>query len=280
MRSSIAAVAPILVALSGLPALPVLAQPPDQPDASGDRPGRPVRERILRAFDKDGDGRLNDEEREAMREQMGERFEELSQRMRRDLSDERGPDEDRDRRPAGRRARERRSYGAGDRERRADADRRQERRPDEGDRWRTDRRGPGRPRAPLSPVGGPPGRNLYGLFGWFDTDGDNMLSRREFAELTQFVERRRPRRPDSAAGQRIDRRGRENPPPRGSEEFGRRGRSRGFDRPVPGDGGPRREPQRDQRRLLREDPPRPPGPHRQPDSPPSPERRPAPDGSN
>jgi len=277
MRFRMAAVASILIALAGLLALPVLAQPPDQPDASGGRPDRPARERILRAFDKDGDGRLNDEEREAVREQMGERFEELRQRMGRDLSEERGPDEDGDRRPAGRRARERRPDEARDRERRADADRRQVRRPgDDGDRRRADRRRPGGPRGPL---GGPPGRNLYGLFGWFDVDSDNMLSRREFAELTQFVERRRPRRPDSAAGPRFGRRGSNTPRPSG-DDFRRRGPSRGFDRPAPDEGRPRREPQRDQRRLLREDPPRPPRPDRQPDPPSSPDRRPAPDGSN
>src|SRR5688572_5736780 len=44
----------------------------------GDAPRRPaLRERVLRAFDEDGDGRLNDQEREAVRSQLGEFREQL-----------------------------------------------------------------------------------------------------------------------------------------------------------------------------------------------------------
>jgi hypothetical protein len=47
---------------------------------------------------------------------------------------------------------------------------------------------------------------LQPLFGWFDADGDNRLSRREFAELSQFVERRRPGPTDGPAdGSRVSR---------------------------------------------------------------------------
>ena len=49
----------------------------------------------MRAFDRDNDGRLSDDERAAMREQLGDRFIELRERIR-ELRDDRGDDADRD----------------------------------------------------------------------------------------------------------------------------------------------------------------------------------------
>ncbi len=49
----------------------------------------------MRAFDRDNDGRLSDEELAAVREQLGDRFIELRERVR-ELRDDRGDDVDRD----------------------------------------------------------------------------------------------------------------------------------------------------------------------------------------
>ena len=52
-------------------------------------------ERIMRAFDRDNDGRLSDEERAAVREQLGDRFIELRERVS-ELRDDRGDDANRE----------------------------------------------------------------------------------------------------------------------------------------------------------------------------------------
>ena len=44
-----------------------MAQPGDKDGKKGDGPYAEMRERILKEFDKDGDGKLSDEEREAAR---------------------------------------------------------------------------------------------------------------------------------------------------------------------------------------------------------------------
>src|SRR5262245_1270224 len=63
-----------IVVAAGLMALPAMAQPPEGRPELGDRGrGSDVRERVRAEFDKDGDGRLNDEEREAARDAMRER---------------------------------------------------------------------------------------------------------------------------------------------------------------------------------------------------------------
>ena len=63
------------MAVAGLMALPALAQPPEDGGKKGDRPSREeMRERMIKEFDKDGDGKLSDEEREKAREAMRERF--------------------------------------------------------------------------------------------------------------------------------------------------------------------------------------------------------------
>ena len=241
MRNFIAA---ITLVAAGLLALPAFAQEAREGDER-DSPRRPVpRERIMRAFDRDNDGRLSDEERAAVREQLGDRFIELRERVR-DLRDDRDDDADREgaRRRDGDGDRGRDARPNAERERRQEGDlapearraprdeprpearrdaepRRDEDRPREG-RVREERRirvelrdrpegrqGPDGPRGPLGPFGGSPERNIQALFGWFDADGDNLLSRREFAELSQFVERRRPGRPDGPPGpNRVGRRG-------------------------------------------------------------------------
>ena len=57
----------LTVIAAGFVALPAMAQPPD-----GERGGRlrdpEMRQRMLDEFDQDGDGRLSDEERQAMRD--------------------------------------------------------------------------------------------------------------------------------------------------------------------------------------------------------------------
>jgi len=239
---------------AGLLAMPALAQPPGEAGEGGDQPRRPARERILRAFDKDGDGRLNDEEREAMRQQVGDRFEELRGQMR-ELFEERRPDS----------ARQRQG-------RRPDAGRDGQRRPrGEADRQRARRRGPGQPRGPIGPMGGPRERNLETLFAWFDIDGDNMLNRREFAELSQFVERRRPGPPGGPAGPRLGRRGPDGQAGRGGDRnVEGRGPGRRFEGPPRGEGPGARE--RDRQRPRREGPPRQSRPVNAADSPPTTDR--------
>ena len=266
----------LTVVISGVVALPALAQPPEAGSERGDRPGRAARERILRAFDKDGDGRLNNEERDAMREQMGERFEMMRQRMRGLFDESEGADagEARPRRP-GRRA-------DADRQRRGDRRAADRPRRERGDRDRGRARRPDRPRGPrgpMGPMGGPPERNLQALFGWFDQDGDNMLNRREFAELSQFVQRRRPGPPGGPPpGARFGRRGPDGPPAGDREELRRRSREGRLGGPPGAERRDRderrgREEQRarGERRRDRGDSPRAPRPDNPPEPPATPE---------
>jgi len=156
------------------------------------------RQRMLDEFDKDGNGELDDAERQTMRETMRERREQMRERF------GQGPDGPPP--PRGDRS-------AGPPPPRGD---RPDGPPGEG-------RGPGARRGPGGPPGGGPGRHgpgpLEGLFEWFDGNHDNQLSREEFHELAQFVHERRHH----------------GPPPEGGPEgrgFGRRGP----DGPPPGDG--------------------------------------------
>jgi hypothetical protein len=112
-----------------------------------------------------------------------------------------------------------------------------------------------------------PDRDLAPLFGWFDADGDNMLSRREFAELSQFVERRRPGRPDGGPdGPRFGRRDRGDASPRAGGGFrGFSDRGRRFEGPPRGDRPDRGD--RDAGPSNRERPSRPPRPDAPPDPP-------------
>jgi hypothetical protein len=138
------------------------------------------------------------------------------------------------------------------------------------DRPRVDRPGPDRPRGPLGPVGGSPERSLQALFGWFDADGDNLLSRREFAELSQFVERRRLGPPGGPRVElRLGRRGPVGPPSGDRDDVDRRDRGRRPDDSPRGEGLGRRE--RNERRSDGESSPRPPRPDNPP-GPPEPDR--------
>ena len=211
MRSYIAVMA---AAVLGMLALSAYAQPPEG-DRDRDRPPERIRERVLRAFDNDANGGLSDEERDTLSEQLGERADELRERLQRRR---READADRGRRPIrdqASEARRDRDVRRGRAERgEARGDRSSEARQRDGDRPRLRR--PGQ-EARRGPRGDRPQRNLQALFAWFDMDGDSMLSRGEFNELSQFVERRRPGRPGGLPfgppdGPRLGRRG-EGPPP-------------------------------------------------------------------
>jgi hypothetical protein len=293
--------------ITGLLASPPMSLAQDNEGEPGDSPRRRVaRERILRAFDEDGDGRLNEQEIDAVRAQLGERFSGLREQIR-ELRDRPEPGERQARRreaaeqrsaePAEARERDRATRRDADRDRRGDRDRdadsgrrrdaarnpaeearrsgaqrrdldqrRVERRIQLERRPLAGQRGPDGPPGPIGPMGQLPERNLAPLFGWFDVDGDNLLSRREFAELSQFVERRRPGRPDGPRdGPRFSGRGRIDAFPRpgsGFRDFS--DRSRRFEGPPRGDRPDRSD--RDARPTDRERPPQPP----RPDDPPEP----------
>lgn len=127
-------------------ALPAAAQERDE----GDRPRRgPERmQRLLSAFDQDGDGELNEEERQAARRAMAERFGEMRAER----------DRDRQRRAERPQPRARGAAGAPGRQQ---------------------ARAPDRPRGPRP--GGPPDPDR--LFERLDRDNDGQLSKEEFLRL-------------------------------------------------------------------------------------------------
>ncbi|HEY3391843.1 MAG TPA: hypothetical protein VGK58_04000 [Lacipirellulaceae bacterium] len=100
-----------------------------------------------------------------------------------------------------------------------------------------------------------------------------MLSRREFAELSQFVDRRRPGPPGGGpAGPRIGRRGFDGPPGRGGDRFDFRMRERRLEGPPRGDGPRPRD--RDDRRARGDQRRRPDRPDNAPNRPRPQEARP------
>jgi hypothetical protein len=168
----------------------VLAQPPEDGGKKGGRPPRgEMRERMLREYDKDGDGKLNEEERKAARDAR-------EQRMLKEFDkdgDGKLSDEEREA------ARQRRQLGEG-RGERGPGDRRRgpgdERRRDAG-------RGPGGPRGPHDhhrPMGGPPLPPPDELFEKFDADDNDSLSREEFNKLADFVKEHHQRHGPPHAG--------------------------------------------------------------------------------
>jgi hypothetical protein len=143
------------VTLSAMLAGAAIAQEADKPDAprregrgeGGDRPGREeMRERMLKEFDADKDGKLNDEEREKAREARQGR-----------MGREGGPGEGRPPRGEGRGPEGRRGPGPGGH----------------------DGPGPGGP--PPHGPGFPP--NPMRLFNAFDADKNEQLSKDEFEKL-------------------------------------------------------------------------------------------------
>jgi hypothetical protein len=153
---------------AGLVALPAIAQPPG-PQGPGEPGGRmrdpEFRQRMIEEFDKDGDGRLSDEERQAMRESMRERFGRGGPGGPPPEAGEGGPPEGLP--PEG-----------------AQAERQRPER----------RRGIEQPEGPPGPRNGDRsrGRRLEPLFDWFDENGDGMLSREEFGSLAEFAGRHHP----------------------------------------------------------------------------------------
>ncbi len=232
------------LAIGGLLALPALAQPPE---VRGDRPGREeIRERMLKEFDKDGDGKLSDEEREKLRETMRARF------------GRRGPD--------GRPGAPQRKLEAGKRDGEKSEKAKGDKRERGGGRGKDGRRGPGGAGERGRRMGGPPHQLSAIIFQRFDADGDDMLSRGEFEKLAQFVEQQRQRGPGGPpGGSRFEGR-RPGGRRRGGDAFGPM--RRGFDGPPPGAGPRGRD--RTQRRPDGEGRPRPPRPDRQPGWPPKP----------
>jgi hypothetical protein len=142
-----------------------------------------MREKMLKDFDKDGDGKLSDDERKAarkgMREHMVKEFdkdgdgtlsEDEREKMRHSIHKKRAKGkEDSDKGKAKR--------GTGDR-------RRAESGPD----------GPPRPRGPHG-LGGPRLPSPEEMFAKFDADNNDSLSREEFKELTAFVHEHHPMGP-------------------------------------------------------------------------------------
>lgn len=182
------------ITLAGLLALPALAETPDEGGKPEGRPGREeMRERVLKEFDKDGDGKLSDEERQKARETMRERY-------------GRGG---RDGRPRGEGKEGRKGNKKGDRGHGSDG-------------WH----GPHGHHPPGPPL--PPPEELFSKF---DLDNDEKLSLEEFQKLADFVRDRLPPPPPPGGprhGPGYGGRGPDGPPP-GGEGFRRR--DRGPDRP-------------------------------------------------
>ena len=202
----------IAAACAGLLALPAAAQPPDD---RGPRPDPELRQKILDAFDTNGDGNLDQAERQAIRRAMQEFF-----------------------RPAGREGRGpdgRRGPAGG---RRPDADRGPEGRRGRGDRDRADR-GPEGRRGPRRPDGPPPPPRPERLFNAFDENQDAALSLDEFKALSHFMRERFAMGPPLGrpGGPRFDR-DRPDGPPRDQYRRGPRDDRppRPDSPPPPGDG--------------------------------------------
>lgn len=220
-------------AFVGLLALPVAAQ---EPDGGGPPPADPeLKQRILTAFDTNGDGELDRAERQAIRRGMQAFFTPAGPEGRgpagRDPEGRRGP---RGQRGPGARpgpdaiAGPDAAQGPDGPDDRPPRDRDAARRPRDG------RGGPGGPDGQA----GPP--NPMRLFNRFDEDQDNELSRREYVRLTRFVrERFHPGPPPGGPdGPRFDRGRGDGPPPMDGPrgEFRRRGWR--DDRPPRADGPP------------------------------------------
>jgi Ca2+-binding EF-hand superfamily protein len=223
-----------MILAAGLWAAPAMAEE-SKDGEKGDRQRDEIREQMLKEHDKDGDGKLSDDERKAAKQAMHERMvkefdkdgdgklsEDERQKMRESMHEKFGKGKkDGDR-------------GAGKK----------------GKKEPGDRRGPGfrpdRPRGPRGP-GGPPLPSPEEMFEKFDEDKNDSLSRDEFKKMTAFVHEHRPMGPPPRGPEgRRDFRG-HGPDGRGPEfrrpdgprdgdgqrDFRREGGPRG-DRPGPG----------------------------------------------
>jgi len=163
----------VLILSAGLWALPALANEPKDGEEH-DRPGREMREKMLKEHDKDGDGKLSDEERKAAKEAMRER---MKKEFDKD-GDGKLNDEERQKMRAAMHEKFGKGKGGGR---------------DDGKKGRKDgrdRRGPDfRPDGPPGPRGhgGPPLPSPEKMFNKFDEDKNDSLSRDEFKKMTRFV---------------------------------------------------------------------------------------------
>ncbi len=199
-----------VVVVAGLMALPALAQPPG-PQGPGQRGGRmrdpEIRQQMLEKFDADGDGRLNDEERQAMRESMRGQMRERAGRG--------GPRPDADR--GGRPdvppvdAAPSDLPGPAADELGPPEEPKPEAAPAAAPQPER-RHARGRADGPPGPAGGKHrrGPQLAPLFDWFDGNGNGQLSREEFLALAKFVGSHRPGPP--ADRPRVGRQGMDGAP--------------------------------------------------------------------
>jgi hypothetical protein len=145
----------IVFLVAGAMAITALADDEKEAKKDDGGPRLEIRERVVKEFDKDGDGKLNDEERDAAREQMRE----FHQFRRGPRGEDGGPKEGR---------------GPG--------------------RGAEGRRGPeGHPGPEGGPDGPPKLPKPEELFDKFDKDKDGKLSKDEFKELAEFVHEHMPR---------------------------------------------------------------------------------------
>jgi hypothetical protein len=181
----------------GLSAMSAIADPADK-DAKkgGDKDRAAMREKVLKEFDKDGDGKLSDDEREKARDKMRE--------LRGGKKGDKG---------------ERRKSERGEGRRRPPESRGPEARRGADGPGPDGRRGPGGP-PPMLP-------KPEELFAKFDKDNDEKLSKKEFKELTEFVHEHMPHPPMA---------GRMGPPPQGRGFIERRSDERVFAQRGPDDG--------------------------------------------
>ncbi|HEX4412097.1 MAG TPA: hypothetical protein VH107_00620 [Lacipirellulaceae bacterium] len=181
-----------VLATAGLLTMSVMAADSDSSDAKKGDDGAAraeIREKIIKEFDKNGDGKLSDDERQEARQKMRE----LMERRHR----ERGDDGDRDEHPRHKEKEDGDDHGGHDRDGHHPDGHHDGQGPDgHHDGHGADGRHDGPPKMPKPEE----------LFAKFDKDGDGKLSKEEFMALADFVHEHMP-----------------PPPPRGPRFAGERG---------------------------------------------------------